>query len=127
MPAAGGVKVEGLRELVKDLERMGVEIDDLKSVFGDFAQQGASLAASFAPRRSGALAASIKGNRAKNYAAVTAGSAAVSYAPVINYGSPVRNIAPARFMQKADAAMRPRVERDLQAAIDKLIRERNMA
>lgn len=122
----GGVKVEGLREWVKDLQAMGIEVADLKEVFGGIAREAATIAASFAPRRSGTLAASIKGNRAKNSANVKAGSARVPYAGAINYGWSRRNIKGAGFMQKADEVMQPRAERELRAAIDRLIAERNM-
>lgn len=123
----GGVRVDGLRELVRDLERVGVEVADLKDAFGQIATRAANLAASFAPRRSGKLAASIRGNRAKNYAAVSAGSARVPYAGPINYGWPKRHIKASGFMQRADDAMRPTVVADLDAAIGRLLAQRGLS
>lgn len=123
----GGVRVDGLRELVRDLEKAGVEVADLKDAFGSIAARAANLAAGFAPRRSGKLAASIRGTKAKNYAAVSAGSARVPYAAPVNYGWLKRNIAASEFMQRADDQMRPRVARDLETAIDKLIAGRKLA
>src|SRR5438309_303834 len=94
---SGGVQVVGLRELVRDMERLGVEVSDLKDAFGQIATEAAHLAASFAPHRSGKLAASVRGSKAKNYAVVAAGGARVRYAGPIEYGWPARHIQPARF------------------------------
>lgn len=121
------VKVDGLKELVRDLEKTGVQVADLKAAFGGIAQEARSLAAGFAPRRSGKLAASIRASAAKNYATVSAGGSKVPYAAPINYGWPKRNITGAGFMQKADAAIRPHVLRDLVTAVDKLLREKNLS
>ncbi len=117
MAIGGGVRVEGLNRLVRDLQTLGLELDDLKDAFGEIADQGARLASSFAPRRSGALAATVRGNRAKNKAIVTAGRARVKYAGAINYGWPARNIAPSSFMQKADEQMKPKALEALDEAL----------
>lgn len=124
MPA--GVKVEGLSQLVKDLQSLGIEVQDLKEAFSEISGQAAKLAASFAPKRSGALAASIRGDKSKNRANVKAGGARVPYAGAINYGWPRRSISPAHFMQRADDVMRPRAAKDIEAAILRLISERNL-
>jgi phage gpG-like protein len=123
MAVGGGVRVEGLNTLVRDLERLGVEVDDLKAAFGAIAAEGAQKAAQFAPRRTGRLAASVRGNRAKNKAVVTAGKASIAYAVVINYGSPKRHIAASQFMQRADEAMRPIALERIEAAISTAIRK----
>jgi hypothetical protein len=121
------VKVDGLTKLVRDLERTGVQVADLKAAFGGIAQEARSLAAGFAPHRSGKLAATIRGSSAKNYATVSAGGTRAPYAGPINYGWPKRNIKGDGFMQKADVAIRPRVLRDLVTAVDRLLRERNLS
>jgi len=121
------VKVDGLKELVRHLEKTGVQVADLKAAFGGIAKEAQSLAVGFAPRRSGKLAASIRGSTAKNYATVTAGGSRVPYAAPINYGWQKRNIAGAGFMQKADAAIRPHVLRDLVTAVDRLLREQDLS
>lgn len=126
MAVQGGVRVTGLNKVVRDLQALGLELDDLKDAFAGIAADGARLAAGFAPKRSGALAASIRGNRAKNKAVVAAGRARVPYAGPINYGWRKRRIAPALFMQKADEAMRPRALAELEQAIDRKIRERGL-
>lgn len=121
------MRVDGLRETVRDLEKAGLGVDDLKAVFGAIAKEARSLAVGFAPRRSGKLAGSIRSSAAKNYATVSAGGARAPYAGPINYGWPKRHITGAGFMQKADAAIRPHVLRDLVTAVDRLLRETNLS
>lgn len=121
-----GVRVDGLKELVRDLESAGVQVADLRNAFSSITKEARSLAIGFAPRRSGALQRSIRGSTAKNYARITAGASAVPYAAPINYGWQKRHIKGTGFMQKADAAIRPHVERDLLRAIYTMLRERNL-
>jgi hypothetical protein len=89
-----GVRVEGLNKTIKALQGFGVEVQDLKDVFSSIAKEGARLASSFAPVKSGRLAGTVRGNKAKNKAVVIAGKAKVPYAGAINYGWPRRNIRP---------------------------------
>jgi hypothetical protein len=121
-----GVKVTGLKETVRDLEAVGVEVKDLRKAFRSITKEARALAIGFAPRRSGALQRSIRGSTAKNYASISAGGSAVPYAAPINYGWERRHIRGSGFMQKADAAIRPHVERDLIMAVERLLRERRM-
>ena len=124
--AEGGVRVEGLKELVRHLQSLGVEVQDLKGVFGELSTRAAGAAASFAPHRSGKLAASIRGSKAKNYATVKAGGARVPYAGAINYGWRRRHIAPSGFMQRADAVVRPTVVPAIEQAINLAIAARGL-
>lgn len=121
------LKVEGLRKFVKDLETTGIEVTDLKKAFAQISGEARTLAAGFAPRKSGALQRSIRGSTAKNYAAVTAGGKAVRYAGPINYGWKARGIRSSAFMEKADMSIRPRVMPILTAAINTLLREKNLS
>lgn len=123
MPA----KVEGLSKLTRALTDAGVELDDLKDVFAGIAALGARLASGFAPKASGRLEGSVRGNRAKNKAVVTAGRARIPYAGPINYGWPKRNIAPARFMQRADADIAPRAVGLLEDGINDVIGKEGLA
>ena len=122
----GGVRVEGLNAAVKALAEIGLDLDDIKDAFSEIAAEGARLAGSFAPVRTGALAGSVRGNRAKSKAVVMAGRARVPYAGAINYGWPARGIAGSSFMQRADEAMRPKALAELDAAINRKIRERGL-
>ena len=123
----GGVRIDGLNALVRDLEKAGVYVTDLKRTFRDIARDAAVIAARWAPKDSGALRKSIRGSsRTKNRAVVTAGRAKVPYAGAINYGWPARGIKPSSFMQTAHLQMRPRAARDLLKAVDKLLRARHL-
>lgn len=121
-----GFRVEGLRELTRNLEQLGADVEDLKDAFGAIATEGAERAAFHAPKVSGTLAATIRGNRAKSKAVVTAGRARVPYAPAINYGYPAHNIEPSRFMQKADQDLRPFAIEKLNDEVRHRIRARGM-
>lgn len=119
-----GFQVQGLTSVVRALQQMGLEVDDLKDAFSKIASEGAQAASSFAPRRSGRLAADIRGNRAKSKAVVAAGRASVPYAGPINYGWSARRIAPSGFMQKADQVMQPKALQMLEDEVNRKIREK---
>lgn len=112
MASAG---VTGLRETIKALEQLGVDVADLKEVFHPLAARAAGLIQAATPvGKTGRLAKSVKPNNAKNKAVVRAGSAArVPYAHAINYGWPAHNIKPAGFMQAADDDLPPDVLAEL--------------
>ena len=112
------VRVEGLNKTVRALQQYGVEIDDLKDTFSSIAAEGAKLAAGFAPKLSGKLSGSVRGNKAKNKAVIIAGGARVPWAGPINYGWRKRNIRPREFMQRADAALQPKLVQQLEAGLD---------
>ena len=131
------VRVEGLNRVVRDLQKTGTDVADLKSVFAEIASEGASLAARFAPARTGKLRATIRGNKAKNKAVVLAGRAKVPYAGAINYGwktghagQPRRGggwplgIVPAHFLAKADAQLQERAPQMMEDGLSRII-ERN--
>lgn len=113
MPSVS-VRVQGLNQLVRSLQKAGVEVDDLKGAFSKMSRLGADYAAGFAPKRTGKMAARIRGNKAKNKAVVMAGGATTPYAGVNNYGWPARGIEASGFMQKAS----DRLEGEAPALID---------
>lgn len=118
------VRVEGLNRVVRSLQQTGADLGDIKQVFAEIAAEGATIAARYAPARSGKLRATIRGNKAKNKAVVLAGRARVPYAGAINYGWPKRNIKPANFLARADADLQERVPQMLEDGIQRII-ERN--
>lgn len=120
-------RVEGLNALIRQLEQVGGDVEDVKDVMASIADKGARLAAGFAPKRTGALAATIRGNRAKSRAVVTAGRGRDSYAGVVNFGWPKRNIPANGFMQRADNALQPIALRDLDRGLERAIRRRGLA
>lgn len=116
---AGSVRVEGLNKTLKALQSYGVEVADLKDTMAGIAREGATLAARYAPKRSGRLAGTVRGNKAKAKAVVIAGRARVPYAGAINYGWPKRGIKAALFMQRADKELAPRAVEMLEAGLDR--------
>jgi hypothetical protein len=98
MAAGSGVQIDGLRELVRNLERLGTETDDLKAAFRKVGTLVVNEAKSLTPRLSGSLADSIRPSNSKNKAVVRAGSARVPYAAPIHFGWQRRNIAPSYFL-----------------------------
>lgn len=126
MPGRTGFEVQGLNQTVRDLEAVGVEVEDLKDAFQEISTQGAQVAASFAPEKSGDLRDDIRGNRAKNKAIITAGRARLRYAGPINYGWPARNIQPSGFMQKADEIVGPKAVQILEKEINETIQRKGL-
>lgn len=124
---SGGVRVDGLNQVVTGLLAIGVEVEDLKGAFSSIAAMGARQAARYAPKRTGRLASDVRGNRSRSKAVVTAGRASLPYAGPINYGWARRNIEPSLFMQKADQAVRPFALRRLEAEINTQIRRRGLS
>lgn len=118
------VRVDGLRQLVRDLQELGLTVDDLKDVFATIAARGADAIAQATPARSGALLVSVRGNRAKSKAVVRAGGARVKYAAVVNYGWPKRNIPGQGFMQAGEARIEPELVPMLDVGIDRVLKQK---
>jgi hypothetical protein len=102
-----GVRVEGLDQLLRDLRKAGVEVNEIKDAMGKVAAIGAQLAAGFAPSRTGRLRRSIRGSRQVRRAIVRAGGARLPYVAPINYGWRARGITAAHFMQRVDEPIGP--------------------
>lgn len=115
------VEVDGLRDMVRDLEKAGVEVTDLKEVFSRIADEGADTGRGFTPKKSGALASSVRGNKAKNKAVVTWGKARTPYAGPILYGWPKRGIKGSRTTEKTDGVMDTRAPQMLEEGISDVI------
>lgn len=129
--AESGVRVIGLRQVVRTLERYGVEASDLKAAFKRIGTMVGNEAKGLAPQLSGALANSIRPSNTKNRSIVRAGSAKVPYAGVVHYGGGVsrgsrgpHNISPHPFLTDAvenkQAAAIDAMEDELNALIRKL-------
>lgn len=86
---ATGTRVTGLRETIRNLERLGVNVQDLKEAFLDIANDVVQEAGALVRRKTGALAATIRPAKSKNKAVVRAGNGTrVPYAGIINYNRP---------------------------------------
>ena len=115
------IRVTGLRETVRRLERMGVDAADLKTAFRQISDEVVREAVGIVPTVTGTLAGSIRPGNTKNKAVVRAGRATAPYAGVINYGWPSRGIAATEFLtgpaNKDPAAKVRTIERNLDALI----------
>lgn len=124
---ADGTRVSGLKETLRGLRQLGLDVDDFKESFGSVASTGAALAASFVNSRTGKLAGTLRGSRAKNKAVVSAGRSSVRWAGPQNYGWPRRNIKAQKFMQRADERLGPRVVGLLEDELSEKIKRRGLA
>jgi hypothetical protein len=119
MPAT--VQVEGLREYIRALEQAGVEVEDMKDVFGEIASESADVARPVVPRRTGALAGTVRGNRAKNKAVVTIGKARTPYAGPIIWGWPSRGIRASPVVPRTNQYMETRAPELLETGLERLM------
>ena len=104
MARSGGFKVDGLRQLQKEIRQTeDVELKkQLRLANKEAAQVVADQAKVEVPRRSGRLARSIGTQASQTSAFVKAGTAArVPYAGPIHFGWPKRNIRPQPFLYEA--------------------------
>ena len=122
----GGVRVEGLAKVVRQLKAFGLEIDDLKTAFATIATEAAAAIVRHTPKRSRRLAGNVRGNRAQSKAVVRAGGAAVPYAGPINYGWAARGIEPVHYMQKGEEEIRPKAVTRLEAEIETQITRKGL-
>lgn len=119
--------VRGLRETIRDLERFGVEVADLKEVMASIASAATDVMQPLIPERTGKLRASARGNKAKGKALVTVGKATVDYAKPVNYGSPKQGIRAVDFTGKTDAVMKERAAQMLLDGIADLIKKKGLS
>lgn len=120
---ADGARVEitGLRSALRDMQRMGVEAEDLRGLMAGIGELVAGAARPRARRASGRMAASIRPGRNKNRALVRAGGASVPYAGVQHYGWARRNISPNPYLTDALAARQSAVLAAMDAGLQALI------
>ena len=119
---AAGVRVQGLRETARSLERMGVQVADLKAAFIKIGQLVVHDSKTLAPVRTGRLVNTIKASKTKNKAVVRAGSARVPYAGVIHYGG-YNHITAQPFLTKAVERQEKAAVRVLEDELGRLIRK----
>lgn len=115
------VGIVGLRQFIKQLESLGVEVTDLKAAWNRVGNIVVKEAQSRAPKVSGALAGSIRANNAKGNATVKAGSARVPYAAVQHWGWPGHNIQATEYLTGAARTKQDQVVEAISDELDKLI------
>jgi len=103
--APGGVKVEGLSKLQRDLRSFQGDLDLVKGEFLETNKKVAAVvigdAKKFVPVLSGALAQSMRDASTKKSAKIRVGSSPIPYAGPIHFGWPARRIKPNPFIYEA--------------------------
>ncbi|WP_051485549.1 hypothetical protein [Nocardioides sp. J54] len=122
MTNGSDVRVEGLAAAVRQLQALGVDLEDLRAAFTRIASEAVPTYQRFTPVRSGRLRGNYRASKTKNRVALLVGGGAVPYARVINYGWPKRNIAAADFVAKGDVVTTPKALEAIEADINRLIR-----
>lgn len=117
--------VHGLRETVKTLERLGVEVKDLKAGFKRAGTVVVDEAKTLVPVLSGKLMNTIKASNTKNKSVVRAGGARVPYAGVIHYGG-YNNIKAHPFLTDAASIKEAEVVNVIDEELNKLIAALNL-
>ena len=98
---AESIKATGVKELRRELRRMGDDLEDLKALNLDVATLVSDRAKDLVPRRTGNLADTIRPAGTKTAGRVRAGFKRVPYAGVIHFGFPARRIEPQPFLYDA--------------------------
>ena len=98
---AQSIKATGVKELRRELRRMGNDLEDLKALNLDVATLVSDRAKDIVPRRTGNLADTIRPAGTKTAGRVRAGFKRVPYAGVIHFGFPARGIKPQPFLYDA--------------------------
>lgn len=98
---AQSIKATGVKELRRELRRMGDDLEDLKALNLDVATLVSDRAKDIVPRRTGNLADTIRPSGTKTAGRVRAGFKRVPYAGVIHFGFPARRITPQPFLYDA--------------------------
>jgi hypothetical protein len=114
-----GTRITGLRETVRDLERLGVDVADLKEAFLDISRDVVSEGQSRVRVRTGRLKSTIRPMKSKSKAVVKAGNSTS-----VNYGHP--QDAETKFLTgPANENQGDRVA-TLDKHLERLIRQRNL-
>ena len=95
------IKIQGAKELRRELRKMGDDMQDLKELNLDVATIVSDRAKDLVPRRTGNLADTIRPAGTKTAGRVRAGFKRVPYAGVIHFGFPARGINPQPFLNDA--------------------------
>lgn len=98
---AQSIKATGVKELRRELRKMGNDLEDLKALNLDVATLVSDRAKDIVPRRTGNLADTIRPAGTKTAGRVRAGFKRVPYAGVIHFGWPARRIQPQPFLYDA--------------------------
>lgn len=126
----GSIKVEGLRQAIKQLEALGADKAELVNMNMRAAETLISATRPLVPVRSGNLLTSLRASKTKGYAQVVMGNRRVVYANPIHWGwledkewFIKKNIRPNKFLYRGLDKVLPKImaeyDRDLQDLFSK--------
>ena len=117
----GSVEIQGIKRLLRDAERVGVDAEDLKELTYRLATPIAALAKTLAPRGdTGNLASGIKPSRSKRKVMVRVGSPKrLPYAGVRHWGRD--GSSGPRWLSQAEETLRPRTFAGIGEGIKELL------
>lgn len=118
------LRVEGLRKTIRQMEKAGVDSQDMKVLMHELGM--IVVKAASPPRDSGTLAGTIRAGRGKTKAVVRAGGARAPYAGVIHYGWPARGISPNPFLVNAMQRRRSNVLDTLDKGIEDILKKNDL-
>lgn len=123
----GGVKVEGLSSVQRQLRKLSNDVDyqaaEFYSVNKIIASAVAGDSKAYVPVLSGALATSIREAATKKSARVKAGGKGINYAGPIHFGWPARRIKPQPFFYDAIDKRRLEIRDRYETLVNDLIKK----
>lgn len=127
MPRNGvSIAVDGLNDVVRALRKAGVDVNEIRDVFGKISAEAAAIISAHTPVLTGRARRSIRGSRQVRRALVRGGGARVQYLAPLNYGWRARGIRPREFMQSADEPMATRAPQILDDGITEILRQNGL-
>lgn len=122
---AMNVRITGLRETLRSMEKAGNSAQDLKDLMTSLS--AIVISAAQPPRGpTGRLETSIRPGRGKTKAVIRAGGARTPYAGVIHYGWPARNIPAQPYLTDAINRTRPQLIAQLDKGLQDLLRDADL-
>jgi hypothetical protein len=122
------IRVEGLRETIKNLQALGAEKSEFVEINLEAAEILMSAARPLIPVKTGNLANSMRASKTANYAQIALGKAKVPYAGPVHWGwfydrknFIQKNIKPALFMPRALKANFQRIMSHYDSAMQRLL------
>lgn len=116
---AVGIKTKGLKEVVRALNKIAEDAQDMPRLMHDIGMIAVNAARP--PVKTGRLEASMRAGRGKTKAVVRAGRAKVPYAPMIHYGWPKRGIKARPYLTEAIRAQEPAIIARLEQGIHEIV------
>lgn len=114
-----GVRVTGLKETIRAMQRAGVTTEELKGAWAPIGAKVVQSAKAVAPSRTGRMSGSIRASKRKSGVIVSAGGARAPYTRYVYYGS-THNSPPNPFLVRA--LERVNVEPMVARAVDQALR-----